>query len=141
MRVAAVLSLSLIATLLAAGQTAQPPTETELIGLLTCDPGLLPDRLIAITESSMLRQLEDGSLELTRPADGRGICIEKATVVAAFGVLGVIGQVCDGKAGALLTAFKTGFPDTPASVPLGYLFMGKSGSGEATVFRGGSSSD
>ena len=138
MRVAAVLSLSLIAPLLAVSQTAQPPTKSELIGLLTCDPSLLPDRLIAIAESSMLRQLEDGSLELTRSVDGHGICIEKAMVIAAFGVLGVIGQACDGKAGALLTAFKRGFPDTPASLPAGYLFMGKSGNGEATVFRGSS---
>ena len=128
--------LLLAVPVLAENRVEHHPGDDRLIGLLTCSADVQPSDLASLVQSSALRSVGDDGFELIRPVRTSGICVQRAKVIAAFGVVLVLGQLCDRNAETLLRVFKKDFQRTPDSLPEGYLFMGKSENGEATVFRG-----
>lgn len=133
---AAISILLLAAPALAQDPIERHPGDERLIGLLTCSADVQAGDLAALVQSSALRSVGDDGFELIRPVSASGICVQRARVTAGFGVVIVLGQLCDPDAEALLRGFRKDFRSTPDSLPAGYLFMGKSASGEAMVFRG-----
>lgn len=94
---------------------ASESSSTGVVDLLTCNPRLTEQQAIALLQSDgfkAAKAAEDG-FDLVKPVQSEGICIKQAKVVGAFGVLMVVGQVCDGKYDALKGAFERQFTQTP----------------------------
>jgi hypothetical protein len=118
---------------------ASESSSTDIVDVLTCNTRLTEQQAVALLQSDWFKEAtaaEDG-FELVKPVQSEGICIRQAKVVGAFGVLVVVGQVCDGKYDALKGAFEKQFPEAPGTaIEPGKLFIGKSAVGEGVIYRG-----
>jgi hypothetical protein len=118
---------------------ASETNSTGIVDVLTCNTRLTEQQAIALLQSDGFKAAkgaEDG-FDLVKPVQSEGICIKQAKVVGAFGVLMVVGQLCDGKYDALKDAFERQFTQTPGTaLEPGKLFIGKSATGEGVIYRG-----
>lgn len=131
--------LFVLAQMIALSAHASEPSSADPVGVLTCDSSITGQQAFALIQSEGFKvatAAEDG-FDLVKPVRSGGICIDQANVVGAFGVLMVVGQLCDGKYDELKRTFEKQFPETPGTpIEPGKLFIGKSAAGEGMIYRG-----
>jgi hypothetical protein len=110
----------------------------QLIDLLTCSPKSNSSTLQAQVKSGAIRSAGE-AMVLAKPVSTDKACVKNATILGSFGTLSVLGESCGTTASPLIEALKSTYPNEAPSLPPGVLFMGKSGRGEAIVYKGSAS--